>query len=794
MTTLIQTQLDLEVKAAQQGYDAYMAMVAKNVAKQQESSTVYGMKAMQEMVEKMEAAFNYFLTHQSTLRRKNQAYVNLFKSAVGSTYTNKAGEVLPKYDVASVVAFLLAQTVCDKASGRVYLTSAATTLYKKLTRSFHVEIEDEEVRTSTIAGLVSVVRYLVEAVDFLGMHVEPRRRERGVFVGGKAYVTINEDKVAEMNAMAERMAKFQVFYKPMVSKPVPHTSLVSAKGGYMTLRSPLLKNPTKVDGRIHQSITSFKDKAFFDLINAHQEVGYKVNQTMLELIPQLVAMKAMGDSLHYSVEALEADMMKAAAQEIADLNQSRTEQYGEEAYLLTEKAEDAIKSKWMNTAKQYVALFTNTLEVATEYSEFDAFFYPIFLDDRGRIYYYGKSLNPQGNELHRSLLQFAEGTVMDDTKVMDSFIALGNAMGHDKRSVEFRQQVTMDALPTLLNGSLSDVVALLDADALLTGLAVAMDIKAYYEAKEQGVEYVSYQPLHMDSCNSGSQINGLLLKDERNCRLSNILNVEGDVLEDTYKEVAMMLKAKLEADTSGFFKKFTDAPDIFHRSVFKKSSMTRSNYAASYLTCRQDMEYQLKKNYTEFWNTLTKAEKDAFFLEAVRAVDASLPASNNFKTFARKLVGAAVKRDGCLAYHNPRSGFPVVLRENVVLLKDVRYTEMFTGKAKNFTFKTYTKDLDKSGTISSAIPGMTHSWDAGIIVGVKAKCGNIPMTTIHDSIAVLAGDVSAKLLPSIREVYHEMFTNDDLRVVRDELNIDLDIPYTNDLDGELVLVSQHLYS
>lgn len=788
------TQVALEEKAAKQGYDAYMAMVAKAQSKQQEATTVYGMKAMQEMTEKMEAAFNYFITHQGTLRRKNQAYVNLLKSACESTYTNKAGEVLPKYDVASVVAFLLAQTVCDKASGRVYLTSAATTLYKKLTRTFNVELEDEDIRTSTIAGLMQVVRYLVESVEFLGIHVEPRKRVKGVFTGGKAYVTINEEKVAEMNAMAERMAGFQVFYKPMVVKPVPHTSLISPKGGYLNLRSPLLKNPTKVNGSIHESIKSFRDTEFFSLINAHQEVGYKVNKSMLNLLDGLILMGAKGDSLHYSVKALEADMMKGAAQEIADVNQSRTETFGEQAYLLSEKAEDEIRAKWMRTAEQYVSLFGKTIETAKEYSEFDAFYYPIFLDDRGRIYYYGKSLNPQGNELHRALLQFSEGTVMDDVKVMDSFIALGNALGHEKRSVEFRQQAAKDALPTIMGGSLSDVVALLDADALLTGLAVAMDIKAYYEAKEAGVEYISYQPLHMDSCNSGSQINGLLLRDERNCRLSNILNVEGDVLEDTYKEVAMMLKAKLEADTSGFFKKFTDAPEIFNRSVFKKSSMTRSNYAASYLTCRQDMEYQLKNKFPEFWVTLTKSEKDAFMLEAVRCVDASLPASNNFKAFARKLVGAAVKRDECLVYHNPRSGFPVVLRENEVDLKEVRYTEMFTGKAKNFTFKTYTKDLDKSATVSSAIPGMTHSWDAGIIVAVKKKCGNIPMTTIHDSIAVLAGDVTTKLLPAIRGVYHDMFTNDDLRVVRDELQLDLDIPYTGDLNGELILTSKHLYS
>lgn len=77
---------------------------------------------------------------------------------------------------------------------------------------------------------------------------------------------------------------------------------------------------------------------------------------------------------------------------------------------------------------------------------------------------------------------------------------------------------------------------------------------------------------------------------------------------------------------------------------------------------------------------------------------------------------------------------------------------------------------------------------------VKKKCGNIPMTTIHDSIAVLAGAVSGKLLPAIREVYYEMAKEDDLKNIRDQLGSSIEIPYTGDLDINCILESRHLYS
>lgn len=783
MNDLIKIQIDIEEQCARQGYDVYMNMVNDGINRGRESTSAYGIKLMNELINQFEVSYAHYFENQSKLRRKNKAYLHLFKDLSET-----------RNDIGSVLAFLLAQVISDNISGRVYLTSATTTLLKKLVRSFGIDELDEETESDVITGLIQLVRFLVCSVEYLNIDIEPRKRVKGVMTGGKAFISVDETKAAELKKIAERIALNNAFHRPMIVKPVKHTSLVSPKGGYLNLRSPLLKSPVKVNGKIHPMILGFKDKEFFDTLNAHQEVGYKINKQMIDIIKELQFIGAVGDSLHYNTDILRDEMMANAAQEIHDVNEMRKENFGANAFLLTDIGEQEIIKKHLKIAEQYVASFKKTIAIAQEYSQYDAFYYPVFLDNRGRIYYYGKDLNPQGNELHRSLLQFAEGTVMDDIKVMDSYIALGNAMGYDKKTIEFRQNAVIDNLDTFVNGSLQEVIELLDKDALLTGLAVAMDIRGYHKAKAQGQEYISYQPLHFDSCNSGSQINGVLLRDDRNCRLSNIINVEGDTLEDTYKAVALDLQRKLLKDQSGMFRKFNNTPEIYHRTVFKKSSMVRTNYGGSHLTCRDDISYQLKKMFPEFWNSITKSEKDAFMVEAVRVIDASLPASTAYKRFARKMIAEVVKRDECLAYHNPRSGFPVVLRENVVGTKDIKYTEMFTGKCKSYTMKIHTKDVDRGRTVSASVPGITHSFDAGIIIDVKKRCGDIPMTTIHDSIAVLAGHGTSKLLPAIRDCYYDMAVNDDLRVIADELKSTVEIPYSNDLDIEEIKVSKHLYS
>ncbi len=786
--TNYELQLKSELESAQMGRIQFEQMIADAVSKQREGSTVYGLKLMTNVYESVKPLIVHYIDTQFKTRRKSPLFL---------AYILPAMETKDKEEVVNIIAFMFCQIVVNKFSKQQYLTNICCKLRDNLSRSLNI-YPDKDDDKKIVGSILPFVRHLVDHIEWLEIKAEPRYKEAGKTVGGNNYVEATDEKQKEMAAIINRIADTFCVHKPMIVQPKPHKNLVSPYGGFLHHRSPLLKTPVRLDGKVHQSILDFTSESnpeFFKWLNHHQEVGYQINKNVLNAIPLLVEAGVQVDMLNYSEDIVLEEALKEAKQEITDTNNERIDTFGDDAYLLTEKQCERLYKQAEVKAKQTVKLYEKTLEAAYEYADVEEFFFPIFLDERGRIYYYSKTIQPQGSELHKSLLQFSQSALMTDETVIDSLIALGNCLGYDKYTLEYRIEKAKEFLPTVLKGDVVEIVKGLDEETALTGLAIALDIKGFYDAKEKGESYYTHQPLHMDSCNSGSQINGLLLRDERNCRLSNILNVSGDKLADTYLEVANLLKSTMEEDTSGVFSKFLDNPEIFNRKVFKKSSMTRSNYNAGYLTCSDDIKAQLKANHREFWDTLTNAERKLFISESVKAVDDSLPASNNYKKFAKKLIREAVKRDGVLAFNNPRSGFPVVLRENKKTVEQVKYRELFTGASKSFNFIHYTKDLDVNKTVSSAIPGITHSFDAGIIVDVKKRCGDIPMTTIHDSIAVLAGDVSNKLLPSIRDSYYDMAINDDLRVIRDQLGLnDIDIPYTNNLNIELVKQSKHLYS
>lgn len=787
--TLYQQQRLNEERDANLGRLEFEAALEKGKSKQREASSIYGIKLLEEVYNKVKPSFHHYINKQGQSKRKAPLYVHVLAPAIAS----KSFE-----EVSNVVAFMFGQVLLNKFSGPSYLTSTSEKLIKNLCRSLSVEIDDEHYKAVN-ASTIQLVRHLTDCIEWMEIKTEPRRREKGVLVGGNNYIQVSETKREEVNQLIERLAPFQVHHKPMIVKPRKHFNLISRTGGYITHSSPLLKRPTKLNKVIHPYLTEYNiDTAeeFFNLINQHQEVGYRINKRIMDAIPTLIKNNVVVDSLDYKADTLLKSLQADAEQEILDKNYERKEKFGDKAFLLSSSQESRIREKALTKANQAVVLYNRTMEIAEEYNNNKPFYFPVFLDNRGRIYYYSKTINPQGNELHKALLEFSDCNLMDDEALIDSLIALGNCLGLDKKTEEVRIKAAVQFFKKrcVAKGDVTAIVKLLDPEQALTGLAITLDILEYYKAKAKGEAYYTHQPLHVDSCNSGSQINGVLLRDETNCRLSNILNVEGDDLEDTYKEVAMSLKNRMAQDDSGMFDYFNSNPQIFERKVFKKSSMTRTNYGAGYLTCSDDIKYQLAQRHTAVYKGMSTGLRKAFVREAVKDIDASLPASNNYKKFAKKLVDAAVKRDGCLAYHNPRSGFPVVLRENVVEVETVAYRELFTGAKKSFNFLNYTNELDATGTASAAVPGITHSFDAAIIVDVKSKCGNIPMTTIHDSIAVLAGHVRSKLLPAIRESYYNMALEDDLATLVKELDVTLEIPYTNDLDIELIKESKHLYS
>lgn len=737
-------------------------------------------KTTRQIFEAIRPIFAYEFDQQCNyVRRKNGLFKNVLKPAMQHTSLE---------DMADTAAYITAISLICKYEEQQYLTSIADSLMKRLGASLNIHTE-EAVDQTVLKVCIALVRGVIENVPFIKM-------EQDTGMNASNLVMFSEEKIEEISQHAENIAEYAVKFMPMRCKPNPIKNLISSESGFLHHPSPFIKRPVKIEKKIHPMVTGFNDKTapeFFEAINQHQNVAYQINKPVLDILLELRNEGFNADPFWTDLNAAKALTSAECEQAIADENAARIDTYADKAHLISPSEVKRRRKMYEVKAKQMVNKCTKLLDTAIELATWDEFYFPIFADNRARLYYYSNRINPQGSQLDKALLQFASSVELNEENIEDLYIVLGNALGHGKKTLEFRIQKAIEFLPTIMTGDWKLVLSKLDEDEMLTGLAICLDIKGYEDAKAKGETYQSHLPLHFDSCNSGSQINGLLLKDKRNCTLSNIINTETDTLFDTYKAVADLLEERMKEDKSGIFAKHLQTPEIFHRTVFKKSSMVRSNYAAGFKTCADDLTLQMKSMFRPVWDSWTPAERKIFVSTSVKVIDDSLPASNNFKKFASAMVKYAANTFGCFAYKQPLTGFPVVLREEEEISKNISYRELHTNVKKSFNYKTTTGEISITKTASSCVPSVVHSFDGAVVLEVRKAFGDEPMVAIHDSIGVLAGS-RKKLMNAVNSTYHKIAINDYLQDIANQVGYEGKAVYSYDLDTDLVLRSQHSFS
>lgn len=292
-------------------------------------------------------------------------------------------------------------------------------ILNNISRSTDIPVDLDNLRL--VASMSQLVNHLVDSIQWMEIQREPTYKEKGELIRGRNYISISKDKEQEVQDFVKALLPYQVFHKPMIVKPLKHFNLFSTKGGALKHSTPLLKRPQKITvnskKEMHPLIKNFTAESnpdYFNSVNSLQETGYRVNRKVLNAIPVLIQAGVKVDGLDYDVEALEAEFLEQAQEDINDKNSIRKEAFGENAFLLTPYKEAQIKENYLKKVKQANNNYLRTLELAKELFNEPEFYFPVYNDNRGRIYYYGKGLNPQGNILQKSLLEFKDSNLVTE--------------------------------------------------------------------------------------------------------------------------------------------------------------------------------------------------------------------------------------------------------------------------------------------------------------------------------------------------------------------------------------------
>ena len=368
--------------------------------------------------------------------------------------------------------------------------------------------------------------------------------------------------------MKHNFALIRPQYGPCVEPPKPWVAWND--GGWHTnaLRR-MLPYPVKASGAARELLKDHSMPVVLDCLNALQSVEWQINRRVFDVVEQISKERNVGEIVLGDPENKPSPPEWFAT--IGD--KERTEE--QETEFLNWKANMTVwytAAKLQRSAKQR---FAATLRTVREYLPYDKLYFVYFCDSRGRVYPMTQGLSPQGSDIQKGLLQFAEAKPVEaNTEAAGWFLYNGaNLWGFDKATPQERIDWHMDKALLLISFADDPIEnqGWLEADNPVQFLAWCFE---YAELMRTG--YVNSKlPVALDGSCSGLQHFSAMLRDEVGGAAVNL--TYSPTMNDIYRAVAEVAAREMQyadPDEAGYRQRWLDHG--INRSVTKRSVMTTS--------------------------------------------------------------------------------------------------------------------------------------------------------------------------------------------------------------------------
>ena len=501
----------------------------------------------------------------------------------------------------------------------------------------------------------------------------------------------------------------------------------------------------------------------------------------------------------------------------------------------THKANISLRSKRMVAAK--------TLRVAGMFDGLGAMYFPYQLDFRGRVYAI-PSFNPQGADLTKGLIHFADGLPIEDG-VAAGWLAIhgANVFGYDKAALEDRIQWVEDHTDQILDAAADPInnVWWMSADSPFQFIAFCLEWAGF---TGEGYGYVSRLPVALDGSCSGIQHFSAMLKDTVGGTAVNL--VPQEVPADIYQAVCDRVIEALHADVAALgstiaepsidYSEDEDLLDDIERKNLKsnlksKPKIDPRTYALGWLglnpsrktTKRQVMtlpygstQYSCR-GYTEEWlmeqlavgHTVPWPDDQTFaatqymstlIWNAISAVVVAARAAMDWLQSCAKVVA----KEQLPVYWQTPSGFPVMQVYNNTSSRRIKTKLGDTIVKLSLAAEDVT--IDRRRMSNAISPNFVHSLDATHLVmstDLAATNGIAAFAAIHDSFGTHAANTNM-LAACLREAFVALYDGTDiLEDFRQQILLQVDpknvgdinpVPPKGDLDITVVRDSDFFFA
>lgn len=598
-------------------------------------------------------------------------------------------------------------------------------------------------------------------------------------------------------------------YSPCVIPPRDWVS--PTDGGYHTdwLRDtlPLIKLRNK---RHLRKLTHKQMPEVYEAVNSLQRVKWQISERVLATANELMAL-----GLPYALPSRNpSDWRERYPCPVpAHLEDLR----GEELKLALNPQQMEEFREWKDIARQSyeeeqervaaVREVVSTLGQANKYVSYPAMHFVYTLDFRGRVYCMGSRVSPQGGDLQKALLKFADGMELGcggeywfkvhganewgwDKLPMDERVAKVSSPEFIEKCKEFADDpVTFNQWAMGKNGGGAD-----KPWQFLNWCFEYVEFIRYVESGGDPERFVSYIPCAMDGSCSGIQHYSAMLRDKVGGAAVNLTLNTTDAPNDIYGSVCSIVLRKLNQIADGYYEGTVGKIDNQlaielakewlrlqpNRSLTKKPVMTLP-YGSTQMTCREHVSQWLKDMQKEE-NKTAKAEfREPMKVHAFGDKSSTMPlihaetfmsalvwesigevvvAARKGMKYIKAVTNTVAKANMPLEWTTP-TGF--VVRQEIYETVDRRIKTQLLGGTV-FVKSERTDKINFHRMVNSCAPNFVHSMDASHLIKAVnsfAAAGISSIAVIHDSFGTHAGNTD-KLRNLLRASMVDMYKQYDV--------------------------------
>ena len=787
---LWERQVELEKDMVEAGVARYRTEVDKARQRQAEAQTPAGVRLLMGAVEPTRKALEAFLADAASGKAGRKMLASKFLTGVDPTVAAYivARVVLDKIsyrDNLQTMGIAIGQAIEDEVRFRTFeaIDKAKFDLTQKHLKASRHQRHRKRVIVFQMnrAGVAwqewtEVERYHV-GLKLLELFIEATGLVR-IVEGGRMYHCEATEKCLEWLEKAHaRHSLLAPVMMPCLIPPKPWSNPLN--GGYWT-------NAIRRQPLVHVRNNAFIDELFgadmpevYRAVNSLQSTAWSVNKNVLRV---LVDMWERGDGIGSVLPSRDQ-------QELPHKPHWLTEEVGKDAMTEDQKAEF---KAWKRAASEVHrdnarvvsrrVQTSRTITLAERFANEPEFYYPYYMDFRGRVYPMVPFLSPQGNDMQRGLLHFAKGKALG-SEVAAGWLAVhgANAWGFDKASLEDRIGWVEENQAAILRVANDPLVERWwqDADSPWMFLAFCFEWAGFVR---EGVDFVSHLPVALDGSCNGIQHFSAMLRDPVGGAAVNL--VPADKPADIYQRVADVVMEKLRAacavDHTGDYScpidEHHNAPIAqqwldfgVDRKVTKRPVMVLP-YGGTYLSCRDYVEEAVRDRIANGQPNPWGDDRDAFnvalhYLAGIvwSSISEVVVAARSAMSWLRSCASLAAKTGLPINWRTP-TGFWVqqAYREQTA----ERIESRLFGQRVRVTIMRSTDGsaISASDQVQGISPNFVHSLDASALVGCVNLCvdnGVTQFAMIHDSYGTLAADTEM-LGACLRHAFVDLYQNHDV--------------------------------